>query len=167
MLVPPLPLLPLALLYPSPSCIFFSALGVYIYLLPCTDLVALLGGRKKALCCTPNLEEFTPASCDHSLCKLDSSYRCGQDTWEDNYSDEYQCDPEDCTLDDDGTESRPVSGPADHDDPDTRSKNRQFESEWTVGGILYIILTQARRYAGSTHLHSPTTGSPASNNAFR
>ncbi|KFA48851.1 hypothetical protein S40293_01490, partial [Stachybotrys chartarum IBT 40293] len=68
-----------------------------------------LGRRKKALCCTPNLDLLAPTSCDEDLCLVDRSFRCGQDPDEDDFSDEDQCDPADCFLDEDDVDRRDIA----------------------------------------------------------
>lgn len=126
--------------------------------------------RKKALCCTPNLDLFTPTNCDDNLCLIDPSLRCGQDPYEDDFSDEDQCDPDDCFPD--GDERRDLaaisaSDPALVTDLVRRGEKRTFEAAFQVGSIAYIVYAFSRRYPGSTHVHDSTRGPPASRDVFR
>ena len=149
--------------YPS---LFYSR-----FPLDLANLILLEGWRKKALCCTPNLEVYTPASCETKLCDIDDTFRCGEDDWSDDFSNEYLCDPEDsCYLDEEETEGdefrRDLVSPT-NVHLEKRGKKRKFEVFFIEYGIQRILEILARRYTGSSHLHDPTKSTPASDNAFR
>lgn len=129
-----------------------------------------LGRRKKALCCTPNLDLLAPASCDEDLCLISESFSCEQDPYEDDFSDEDQCDPADCFPDEEDVERRDFAAKTSTSsvrDLVKRAQKREFELAFTVGAFLYIIEAFARRYPGASHLNDPTRGPRASTDVFR
>ncbi|KAK2026961.1 hypothetical protein LX32DRAFT_723107 [Colletotrichum zoysiae] len=124
------------------------------------SLLDCLWGRKKALCCTPNDDVFDTPTCGKNLCEYPGSeYSCDPDLYADDYSNEDECEPEFCD----------VQHTLSH--VDRRGKREPFKVTWqqVINDVVrkFRLELQMRRYPGSSNLHSPTRGTPASSNAFR
>ncbi|CAH0045716.1 unnamed protein product [Clonostachys solani] len=118
-------------------------------------------GRRKALCCTPNLDAIAPTPCDNKNCSGDES-SCAKDSYADDFSDEDQCDPTDCFLDSVDSASGDVHIQGDK----KRSFTRDFYDFNTLLFLARVVM-EPRRYTGPTVLHAPTRSTPASTNVFR
>ncbi|KAK5993960.1 hypothetical protein PT974_07398 [Cladobotryum mycophilum] len=128
-------------------------------------------GRKPTLCCTPNLDVLAPATCEKTLCNFDSSVRCGADPYADDSDDQDDCDSETEVCFDAVSRrddwSPAISSPVEHS-LQKRGQREPLQAKLTdllANYLLFDIIS--RFYPGSTQLHAPTAGSPASSRAYR
>lgn len=124
----------------------------------------LIGWRKAALCCTPNLKSLTTAACEVPTCSLGSgsSSACAYDPYADDDSASEECDPEteDC--------SQGLDSDSDGQSLLTPNRKRRFIAARIRSHRVTIILQiLARLYPGSTRLHDSTRGASASPFSYR
>lgn len=111
-----------------------------------------IGWRKKSLCCTETLNEFT---CTKQYCDIYPD-DCAADPYEDPNPPDDEDDPEDLTR-------------RDLHELDKRSDQRYVNANiWdVVNGIWIIWRLYAARYPGPSTLYRGRNGIPAYGNAIR